>query len=306
MAIAVASVSSMVYSNYPTDTVTLTAPTGITTGDLLVIIAGGEAFGTPIGGSLENYSANSGIASCTGFTEGYFHSRDVNANSGVGGAARVNVLYKIAEASDEAASTYSVTHSAGYGGAAIMFRITGWSTGNPFAHGRTAYTSLDNDGSTTLSWSGTVVRPSQHVLLMYAVTSGVPGSYSYSAYASTPSETWTEAGDTTFRITNYDDGAMAVAYATSSSTSDLTAFELFKTGDSFDTSEMTIFGVLPIFTPVNASGTTALLSADADFFTNAGTSDGAGTTARHDASPTFFGANGEVTQATEWSTSIKS
>lgn len=294
MAIAVASKSAMVSANYPSgSSITLTAPTGITAGDLLVIVGGGYANGTPTGGVLENYSANSGVISCTGFTEAYFHSYDSNANSGVGGVARVNVLYKIAEVADQSAANYTVNQAFSLGWAAIMFRITGWSTGNPFAHGNLGYTAYSQDGSQTLTWSGSVTRPSQHVMLMYACTGGDSDfSFYYANYASTPSETWTEAGDTFFNQTNNDGGALAVAYATSSSTSNLTAFQFDKYLDSSDGPETTIAGVLLIFTPVNVSGTNGLHSVSPTFFSNQGVNDGLGNAALKTISPTVNDASG--------------
>lgn len=308
MAIAVASVSSMVASNYPTSSVTLTKPTGVTAGDLLVIVAGGTAWGTPTGQPLENYSVNSGKATCTGFTEGYFHSYDVNANSGVGGAARVNVLYRIADASDVAASTYSVTHNpSSYGGAAIMFRITGWTTGDPFAHDLNVYQAHVQDGSDTLSWSGTMTRPAQQVLLMYACTVGDSDfGFSYSAQASTPTATWTEAGDTTFNVTDYDGGALMVAYATTSATTDLTAFSLYKTLDVSDGPETTVTGILQIIDPQSDSGTSALHSGpNITFFANAGITDGQGTHARVAPNANFPATSGVATQPTVWTLTAK-
>lgn len=311
MAIAVASVSAQVASNYPTGSVTLTAPTGITTGDLLVIIAGGRGWDTPTGQPLDNYSANSGQATCTGFTQSYYHSRDVNANSGVGGVSRVNVLYKIAVVADQTTPSYVVAHnSSSYGGAAIMFRITGWSTGDPFAHGRTLWMPYIQDGSGTLAYSAgggaAMSRPSQSVMLMYACTVGDDDrGFYYTNYASTPSETWTEAGDTTFTVYGSDGGALGVAYATTSATTDLTDFSVYKTLDASDGSETTVLGVLPIFTPVSTTGTVARINNTATFFTNAGLSDGLGTVSRINETATFPGASGRGSADTVWTARSK-
>lgn len=306
MAIAVASKTALGTTNYPDSTIVLTAPTGIASGDLLVIIAGGYANGTPSGGALENYSANSGVVTCPGFTEGYFHSYDVNRNSSVGGAARVNVLYKIAEVADQTAADYTVTQAFSLGWAAIMYRITGWTTGNPFAHGNTAYTAHVQDGSATLTWSGTMTRPAQSVMLMYVCTAGDEDfSFSYSNYASTPSETWTEDGDGAYNMTNYDGGALGVASATTSATTDLTAFQLYKTLDSSDGSETTVMGILPIFTPVSTTGTVARINTTGSFFSNAGLSDATGTVARVNKTATFPGASGKGTTDTVWTARSK-
>lgn len=325
MAIAVASVSAMASSNYPTNSVTVTAPTGITTGDLLLIIAAGTGNGTTIGGYLNNWTSNQGVASCTGFTECYFHSRDVNVNSGVGGVARVNVLYKIAVAADQTAPNYTVTHSSYGGGAAIMFRITGWSTGDPLAHrlqyipagnpvdamGTTIpttvpYTYHNQDGSDTLAWNGTAYRPSQQVMIMYVTTAGdEDGGFIYSNYSSVPSATWTEAGDTTYNITDYDGGALGVAYATTSATTDITHFDVYKTYDSSDGNETTVMGILQIFTPMNASGTVARINTSPAYIDNTGLADSSGTVARINKTATFPGASGTGTGDTVWTARSK-
>lgn len=310
MAIAVASVSTMVASNYPTGSVTLTKPTGVAEGDLLVIIAGTQGTGTPTGKDLENYAPNSGATVCTGFTEGYYHSYDVNKNSDVGGVARVNVLYRIATAADVSASTYVVTHSTSSGGAAIMFRITGWTTGNPFAHGRSIYLPYFQDGSQTLKYSDgrttPIVRPSQSVMLMYACTVGDDDSgFYYTNYASTPSETWTEAGDTTFAVYGSDGGALGVAYATTSATTDLTDFQLYKNLDASDGGETTVMGVLPIFTPVSTTGTVARINTTGSFFTNTSLNDASGTVARVNKTATFPGASGRGSADTVWTARSK-
>lgn len=306
MAIAVASNSAIVASNYPTASVTLTKPTGVAEGDLLLIVAGGQGWHSPTGQTRDNYSANSGKASCTGFTEAIYASYDPNNNSSVGGCARINVLYKIATAGDVAATNYTVTHnSSSYGGAAIMYRITGWTTGNPLAYitNTSIATSprygLNQDGSATLSWNPAHTRPSQQVLFFAVCTNGDSDfGFYYTNYASTPTETWTEDGDTTFNVTDYDGGALAVAHATSSATTEVTSMSVYKNLDVSDGGETTVMILFAVFTPVNGAGTSALHSISPTFYSNTGLSDGAGTSALKSVTPTVNAASGSATTNT--------
>lgn len=309
MAVAVASHSPMVASNYPTDSVVVTAPTGITTGDLLVILVGGKGIGSPTGSPLENYNQNSGVATCTGFTEGYYHSYDYVANSTAGGEARFNALWKIAVLADESATDYTVQHnSLDYGGAAIMFRITGWPGGNPFGHGHNAYATFTPAIDENLDASTTTLRPAQQVMIMYCVseTEGI-FTFDYSGQSSTPSYTWTEAGeiDYTTSVAN-DSGAFMVAYATSADTTNLVQFDVYKDRNGTGGNEVAILGVIQIFDAVGDSGTTALYSApNANFFTNAGVFDVIGSHARIDANATFPAVTAVGSEPTVWTLTLK-
>lgn len=304
MAIAIASKSSMVASSTPS--VVVTKPTGVATGDLLLIFAAGSGYGTPTGGdTLLNYSANSGVVTCTGFSEATYVSYDPNRNSGVGGVARINVLYKIAVLADESAANYTVSWAYG-GGAAIMYRITGWTTGNPFAYITNTSIAVEprggvnQDGSATLSWgnaapSNITSRPSQQVLFYVVSTDGDEDSgFTYSNFATVPSETFTEDGDTTYAVTPYDGGAFAVATATSSATTDITSASVYKTYDSSDGGESTAYALLAVFTPINGSATAALHSISPTFYANTGTSDAAATHALLSVSPTVNAGSGSA------------
>lgn len=304
MAIAVASRSTMVKSDYPTASVTLTAPTGITAGDLLLIVVGGQGWHSQVGEPLLNMSRNSGQATCTGFTQATYASYDLNNNTGSGGCARINVLYKIAVLADQSATEYVVTHnSSTYGGGAIMYRITGWSTGNPLAYltnlsiATTPVSGYAQDGSDVLSWNPSFSRVSQQVLFCAVCTNGDSDfGFNYSTFQTTPSETWLDYNDDVqFNVTNYDGGGFSVAWAVSSATTDITSMSFQKYLDISDGQESTVALLFAVFTPVNASGTSALHSISPSFYANSGTSDGLGTAALLSVSPVINSGSGQST-----------
>jgi len=292
MSIAVASVSAFANNENAWGDVTVTAPADIDAGDLLLILVG---------------SSYPDTASSTGFTLGYVHSY----NYGLAGRPRVSVLYKIAEVADESAANYTVTPGSSNAGAiVVMFRITGWSVGDPLSHGLNIFQNYIQDGSATLSYSGSAVsRPSQSLAIMYACTDArEDGGFSFASYSATPSITFTEAGDVAIgrNSQNYGDTALAVAYGTTSATTDLTGFSVAKTGDSSDGPEPSIVGIISIFDPVDATGTPGLFVTDAESFGTTGTSDATGNVPLYSvSSPSFNSVIAKATQPTQWSNVTK-
>ncbi len=221
------------------------------------------------------------------------------AANGNGSDFATSIQYKIADASDVAASNFTFTWaSAAYCCGAIM-RFAGAITTNTLAdydaHGNASANSADVSFLTSIS---PIVSNSLVVMALLGASNNT-GTGTISTYTTTPTTSFTEVLDTTFNMAS--DPIFGSAYSIYTGSSTLTTY-----GASFSLAKEQHYGVIAVFSPlVNASGTTALLSADADFFTNAGVSDVSGTAALHEASPVFFGASGEVTQPNEWSTTIK-
>lgn len=261
-------------------TVVITKPTGLAEGDLMVAKLGAVSSGSSI-----SYTTLSGWTL---------------AANGNGSDFATSIQYKIATAGDVAASNFTFTcASAAYCCGAIM-RVTGAITANTLADFDAHSDSSANSATLSFLTSASPIVSNSLVVIALLGASNNTGTGTISAYTTDPTTTFTETLDTTFNMAQ--DPIFGSAYSIYSGSSTITTY-----GATFSLEKEQHYGVIAIFSPlVNASGTTALLSADADFFSNAGMSDATGTAARHDASPTFFGANGEVTQSTEWSTSIKS
>lgn len=240
---AVASTST--YTGANRSTLPIPAPTGITTGDLLVIIA---------------HTAGQGVAAASISTPTDFTLYDTNFVVGDGALAECGykVFYKYAVLADESATTYTVTVGTEDGYSAEMFRITGAPTsGVPFIPGGKG--TDGGSGSATFSVTGlTAYRPTQQVLLMTAsaAVNNIPEVYSFGSYTITSSDanpTWTELIDTddiTNISTNACTGGAGTAYATSSNTSNITAFSLAATGD---TNSSWAYGLYIIPTPQDAT-----------------------------------------------------
>lgn len=260
MALAVASTSSVASNN--ADNLTLTKPTGVSSGDLLILIATGFGSGTP--------------PTCTGFTA--IVDADVELGSDTLEREHgMRILYRIADSSDESASDYTIGKSGSDTlGVACMLRVTGWTTGNPL------YDNAVTEGSTTLSGtyssggsSLTVRRPHGQLLIQAHCVCNTDGStsvFSYDTYSITSSDsnpTWTEVVDLSATVNSGSDVAtihLAVAYAITTDTSDITAYSATLTESTTDNSAG-VSSILAVFVePTSASGTTALHTADPTFF----------------------------------------
>ena len=150
MAIAIASTSSA--SDNDVDNVSVTAPTGIETGDLLLIIA--------------SYGDRTANITCTGFTESFA----INDNAaGTGQDSNITVLYKIAVSADESETSYSVGNTAGWMGAVHMFRITGFGESvDPVFDYNNGTGSISTTGGLTVSKGVSILRPSQGAYFIVA------------------------------------------------------------------------------------------------------------------------------------------
>jgi len=227
MALVVETTSNAAGNNV--GSVSITAPTGINTGDVLLIVACAQEVNTP-----------------TGFT------RILNLTT----TSRTRAFYKIAVLADETSSNYSVSFNASAGGgAATMLRISGWSSGDPL-FGSTSNESTFSDGNepTSVGQTGlTLKRPSAQLLVYISsvIVEDTTSDFSYSGYSITSSDsnpTWTEVIDTeVFYGANAAAATLAVAYANSSNTSTITAYSADLAESGFSTGIGSVDVALLIF-----------------------------------------------------------
>ena len=279
MPVAIASTSTAAASaSSPT---TITKPSGVAVGDLLVIVAGGS-----------QTSFGSGVyASCTGFTAAIQLAGGVR-NGFINPDSNLTYLYRIADASDVSATDYSVAR--GEGGVA-MFRITGWTTGNPFIE----TSEVESKASSTRSIGATedIPRLGQQILIMAQSnndgTSAGEGSSGYQITSADANPTWTEL------IDDHDSSSelgLAVAYATSSDTSTITSWSI-----TFDGDMQGVAGALAIIVaPADDSGTSALLEPNISFFAGNAQANVSGTTSLFQPATLFPAPDGIGSSPTEW------
>lgn len=239
MALAVASTSFNSASN--SNNVVVTKPTGVQVGDLLLI-------------------ASWGSASCTGFVDASPSPFFYDAPGGIPDVT-VRLLYRIADSSDVSASNYTIEQN-GAGdtddsGSAAMLRITGWTSGNP-VFGTESVSSYQDATSFTLT-SGTLAlkRPSSCILLMISVFRATNSPYSsatfsgYSVTSGVANPSWTEIIDANVSVDSGPNVSMSVAYATTTSTTDITEFTVIGATDTGGTEDAETAVLCVLASPVS-------------------------------------------------------
>ena len=278
--------------------VAVTAPTGITTGDLLLIIA------------YRKTSINDITSS--GFTKSF---ADIDDLAGTIQDSNITVLYKIATSGDESATNYTVTGSTSIGFAAVVMRVTGWSVNfNPvFARGSDRVVIATSGGPFTATMASAFARPYQqlHIIAASAVDAeGFTGEISVDAYAVTSASsnpTWTEVCDlsNTYHTSGGDFGALALAYATSTDTSAVTGYSVnYSEVGLADISSGYAVG-FTILTSTDASGTNALVTTTTTMFSQTGTCDGNSSNVLAEATGEAFAQSGRGTSPTQWANEAK-
>lgn len=239
MALVVESYSSGTATS--SNNVTVTKPTGVTAGDLLVII--GNSSGSTF--------------ACSGFTLGGTWLYD-----GPGGISdcEVKLLYRIADSSDVSASNYTVTGSSSENGIVAMFRISGWSSGNPIYQSAAAGWAPTVSGTHTVSGLS-IPRVGNQILIMVGASydntdSDYIGNFaSYTVTSGDSNPSWTEVVDTNVTTGSGALGrkSLGVAYATTTSTSTITAFSFGYTEFDADDKAGAIGVLITIEEPISAS-----------------------------------------------------
>lgn len=274
MAVAVASTSSTgaTYIGGSDTSYVITAPTGITEGDLLVIVAGDGSSSKP---------------TATGFTEAV-----AQTDGTLGSARSIVLLYKIAVEADESAVNYTISNPGGGGGdamGAVMLRITGWTSSNPIYASTRTGTSVDDSFNANTN----LARPTASIAIMGIA--GVGDASAYSAYQITSggaNPSWTERIDQT--DSGGDQPSFAVAYSTTTETSNITNWG-FDVGGA-DTPNASMFLAI-IASPQNQTGTHSLLSASPAIFAPTAQAGTTGTVALlENSNETIFAPTATVTE----------
>lgn len=270
MALAVASTSTASANNVLT--LDIPAPSGIATGDLLLIVASGKE-------------------RVTGIPSGFTELVSVESTGTVTrGDTSLSLSYKIAVLADESATDYTITFAnSDGGGAGVMFRVTGWTSGNPLyaSHiGQGQYGS-SHSNPILISRSTTISRPDQQLLIM---ANGIGtddntiswGTANYSITSGDANPTWTEVTDVVYSTNNSSNTAsknFAVAYAVTTDTSDITGYSFEMTDGSSDSVEH-IQGLFCFVQPRNDTGTAVRTSLGVSEYDPMAQADAIGTTSR--------------------------
>lgn len=210
------------------------------------------------------------------------------------------VYYKIAASGDVSAGNFTVTISGSadvFSGAII--KATGVATGAEVAgvEADTAASGATMPFTTNLA----ATTPDSLLLAMYMGSDGNGAPFSIGTYTSTPSLTWTELVEL-----QGDNGSPVMTMSVASAPNTGTSAVTLRTAVPSITANDGIDGVAIMLNGRNdASGTTALLSADADFFTQAGSSGTSGTSALLSADADFFTQSGRGTTPTVWTDQTK-
>ena len=277
--------------------VTVTKPTGVAIGNLLMIFAAG--------GPTRNYAS-------TGFTEIYDEFYD-----GPGGIddSGLQVFYKIADSGDVAASNYSVTGGGSAEGSVVaMVRISGWDTGNPIY--QSDHGGFTNSTSGTFTRSGlSLPRVSQNLMFMVMTSYDADDSDYYgdattlTVTSSDTNPSWTEVCNIK-AVTNASTGvsakSMTIGYAATTGSTTVTGFSFAYTEYDNDEGAGGFGGLLILNQPEDASGTNTLHTATPIVFNNAGVDVGGnGTNVLLEPIPDMFSQSGRDETPTVWTPEVK-
>jgi len=290
MALVIETTSSVTSNN--ADNLTITKPTGVAVGDLLIVIAAGAP-------SAGNY------ATVTGFTASI-----QNQAEGLT-IPSTAFLYKVADAGDVAASNYTIgLGGANSLGAAVMLRISGWVAGNP-VYSSSAGSVINQDvASEVLTQTGlSLARPTAQIMFLFGCATG--NEYStfatYSATSSDANPSWTELAEIDFATnTSTVLGTLFVAYAQTSNTSNVTAYAITRTASTAFSGESSAYSLAIVCEPISKTGTNTLLSVSPTTFLNTGVVVGtAGTNTLLAVSPTMLDQSGRGETPTVWTPEVK-
>ena len=219
MAITVASSSQAAFDSSPP--LVITAPTGIQTGDLLVMVIGG--------------TSNTNAYSCSGWTS--------RAYDGTGGES-IAIYTKTAVVADESAANYSWAVSDSEITWGVMLRVTGWDEATE-TYALASAQDSDTAAFTTMDLTP-VVANSLIIFGVWQYANG--GSVAVGGYAiATSNPTWTEAQEVTGAFSR---GNCGVAWAVRPEVTSTGDFSATDSGGSWQAAAL-------IIRPLASAGTTA-------------------------------------------------
>lgn len=281
MAIVVESTSTG--SASATDTLTITKPTGLAEDDLLIASLALHEAGS---GTSKTYSTPAGW---TLVEQGSYTTETTHA-----------VMWKYADGTDVAASNFTFTATGNASLQGALLRCTGHNPSNPVGTVDTEDTTLAN--STNFSGSLTAYTPPDDGSLFLMLVGGWRSAFvsaSVSGYT-TSGVSYTELYDSSGAGSNT--AVVASAYGLQA-----TAAEVSSYSATFNTSMTDHSGILAVFIPpVDASGTSTLVTTDTTVFTHTGLTDASGTSTLVEATGVANTQSGEAIAPTDWTTTVKS
>ncbi len=288
MALAVATTSNG--SSTSATTVVVTKPTGVASGDLLVIVG--------------NASAGSTFT-CPGFTVGGDWLYD-----GPGGIADCSIrfLYRVADASDVSASNYTVTGATNQMGILSMLRITGWSSGNPIFGSASEGWDPSNSGTRTITGLS-IPRFSQSLILLVTASfddadSDTIGNVRTQTLTSADANpTWIEIIDSNVTTGGSGVGKMSlsVAYATTTVSSTITGYSFAYDDQDADDKAGALSVLIVMNEPQSSTVDTSHISITPAIFGPTVTQVNTALDVSHNAvTPTINGLDTRATSPTQW------
>lgn len=191
MAIAVTTQSAV--ATAASTSVTITKPTGLAVGDLLV--------------AHLCASGNSSIASSDWTVpSGWTRDADANINyshTSNNAGVRSNMMYKVADSSDAAATNFSFTFGASTNLSGVLFRVTGQRSSTPLADANSAGTASESTDTSPTAYSASVTPTIADSLIMIFVSTRNGSGFGGYAISTSDPGGWTEA---------YDSNNIACAY----------------------------------------------------------------------------------------------
>lgn len=292
MALAVASTSTASSNN--ANNIVITKPTGVQSGDLLLIAS---------------WSNPNGTATCTGFSEAARVNYD--APGGVPDSG-VILLYRIADSSDVSASNYTIEFN-GAGdtddsGSAAMLRVTGWTTGNPVFQYESVSSFQDASSFTLTSGTIALKRPSASLLLMISSMNTNNSPYStatfsgYSVTSGVANPSWTEVIDVAVGVQSGPQVSLSVAYANTTSTTDITQFSVTGATDTGGTDDSETAMLCVLCEPISPTTDISHNAVPPTIFAPTVTQVNTAPDISHLAiPPTINGVDAQATSPTQWS-----
>jgi len=268
-----------------TTSVTVTAPTGITTGDLLV-------------GSFTAFRSVGAVGADTptGWTA---------VETGGSSKTKVNTFFKVAVLADESEVNYTFTATDAEEMEASILRISGAVSGSEITvsdlNTRTGDTSL------TVSHTTTATPPTAESLIIICAGNGnfnIAAPVTTSKYTSTPTVTWTEQYDDGYQNGLSDGSSHAVATAPYSGTTQFTDYGYLLSENGEVNGNVGV--LLIVSSPEDTTGTVSLLGTNPTVNNANATSSTAGTSTLLTISPILPVSNGEGIAPTAWTPISKS
>jgi hypothetical protein len=271
--------------------VVVTKPTGLSVGDLMV----GGIIGGDIGGAQPT------LTTPAGWTV-------VQKGDTSGGTYNIvtAVYWKIADSGDAAASNFTFAVSTGITSLhGSLSRVTGHIVATPISVSELQQVAISGDTSLTFTTTLTPASPNSLAGILIGASGNnftANATPSTSSYASTPSDTWVEAGDAGLANASGDGNSLGMAFAEYVGLTEITAMSA--TISESANGDKSLIGFF-INGSYDQTGTNALLEVSPTQFSQAGVAGTNGTNALLEVSPTMFSQSGSATTPTVWTNETK-